>query len=116
MARRRPSPPSRRRRPGGLRFEDKPFLLTGLQEMLARLPAPALLRPDLGTLRGQSLLDAVEKLEAEGVLVASGGALEHRDNADPRAAAFAELGIPHTDVAGPLRAAGWTRKDPRLCE
>jgi len=92
-------------------------LLEVLREMLAKLPAPAMLRPDLGTFRGQALLDVVAELEAGGVLVAvDGGALQHRNYADPGERMFSDIGIPHTDVATPLRAAGWTRKDPRLCE
>lgn len=117
MRRRSPPPPPRRRH-GGLRFDERPFLLTALQETLARLPAPALLRPDLGTLRGQALLAAVEKLEAEGVLVARGGALvgRHHDTAVGRV--VFEAGIAWGEVAKPLAAAGLPLRsgDTPLCE
>lgn len=104
--RRRPPPPPPRRRPGGLRFDERPFLLTALQQTLERIPAPALLRPDLGTLRGRALLAAVEKLETEGVLVASGGALIARRSLTVCGRVIYESGIVWADVAEPLRVAG----------
>lgn len=116
--RRRPPPPPPRRRPGGLRFDERPFLLTALQQTLERLPAPALLRPDLGTLRGRALLAAVEKLEAEGVLVVSGGALVGRHHDTSVGRVVFEAGIAWGEVAVPLADAGLPRRsgEAPLCE
>jgi hypothetical protein len=96
---------------------DKPYLLEALQEMLAKLPAPAMLRPDLGTLRGRALLDAVAKLEAEGELVVSGGALVHWSHSGPAGRLYFERGIMFGEVIHPLEAAGLPRRrEGSLCE
>lgn len=114
---RRPPPPSRRRRRPAKPREDRPFLLEQLEATLARVPEPAMLRPDLGTLRGQALLAAVKKLEAEGELVVSGGALVSRRHDTAVGRVVFDGGIPWRDVAEPLVAAGLPRRrEGSLCE